>query len=491
MTAPSDLITAATVGTAHRSIDLAALPDPLRPDPIGDDVAAALLDAAALCAVARRTLLPTVPDPVGTPIRPVSERLEVVPDVVRQVLSRVSNQPAILLEALSLIRRAGLRLPPELVPGLLDDARPDVVSATQPVAGEIGRLLIGKNPRWVASPAPDPADRTDWDEGTTVQRVQWLRALRRVDPAGARNLLKASFSAENAGNRAELLSVLGDGLSSADEEFLQTAVADRSRAVVATAMELLGRLPGSALRRDMRTLAARHLTIGHRLLRTTVHITSPSGQEFDPWPLPDGDPWTVLLSRIDPAEWPQIFGGDLLKLIAADTDALQPLLPGFRRAAIAFGRSGLAQTLITGMFSRVGLKAPPVIDDALWAVLDPSDAAVLLDRLLTRPQTRPDQVTTAATALAVPWPGAVARRLARWLPAGGHGGAPAPRQLWDLLARATALSDCRELADLLRAEMAAATGDHRSMLTTRASNAANLLTLRALLYETLDGPGGK
>ena len=67
--------------------------------------------------------------------QPVSERLPVVPDVVRQVLTRVANQPAILLEALTLIRRAGLRLPPELVPGLLDDARAEVVAATRPVAG--------------------------------------------------------------------------------------------------------------------------------------------------------------------------------------------------------------------------------------------------------------------------------------------------------------------------------------------------------------------
>ncbi len=41
------------------------------------------------------------------------------------------------------------------------------------------------------------------------------------------------------------------------------------------------------------------------------------------------------------------------------------------------------------------------------------------------------------------------------------------------------------MADLARAAMTDATGDHGSALTTRASNAANLLTLRAVLYETL------
>jgi hypothetical protein len=41
------------------------------------------------------------------------------------------------------------------------------------------------------------------------------------------------------------------------------------------------------------------------------------------------------------------------------------------------------------------------------------------------------------------------------------------------------------MADLARSAMKDATGEHVSALTTRASNAANLLTLRAVLYETL------
>jgi len=68
--------------------------------------------------------------------------------------------------------------------------------------------------------------------------------------------------------------------------------------------------------------------------------------------------------------------------------------------------------------------------------------------------------------------------------------------MWDLWATATALPDCREMADFARSVMTDATGDHGPALTTRASNAANLLTLRAVLYETLPYenicvPGGK
>lgn len=421
----------------------------------------------------------------------MSERLPIVPTIVRQVLSRVANQSVVLLEALALIRQAGLRLPPETVPGLLDDPRVEVVAATRPVAGEIGCLLMRKNPRWAPPAVPDPADRTGWDDGTTAQRRAWLRALRQLDPAAARNLLAEAMPAESAGNRAELLAVLAQGLSGEDEEFLLAAVGDRSRSVVMAAITLLTQLPDSALRRDMRMLASRHLTLGRRLLRATVTITQLSSQDFDPWPIPESDPWTVLISRIDPAEWPQIFGGDLLKLIADGTQALDPLWAGFRLAAIDFRHAGLAQLLISGMFIRAGLKAPPTVDSALWAVLNPADATTMMDRLLSRPLARPDLVATAASALASPWPVALSRRIGRWLPTGGQAGAPAPRPLWDLWARASALPDCRELADLARSGMAAASGDHGTTLTTRASGAANLLTLRAVLFETLCAPGGK
>jgi hypothetical protein len=329
-----------------------------------------------------------------------------------------------------------------------------------------------------------------WDEGTSAQRLEWLRALRNADPAGARNVLMDSWSRESANNRAEFLGVLADGLSDADQDFLQAAVADRSRVVSEAAITLLTKLPDSALSRDMRTLAARHLVINRRLLRTTVKLTPLNTPDFAPWPIPAGDPWTALLSRIDPAAWPRIFGGDLLRLIAGGSTELDPLQSGFRLAAIAFRDAGLAKVLLTRKFEWVGPKMAPIVDHALWALLSPADATTQLDRLLNHPLTLHGHVTTAATALVRPWPAALARRLAQWLPSGGSAGAPAPRPLWDLWATATALPDCREMADLARSAIAGATGDHASALTTRARNAANLLTLRAVLYETLCVNGG-
>ena len=487
-TARSDLIAAATVGIAHRSIDLAALPAPLRPDPLPTDPAAALLDAAALSALARRTVPPSVPAAAGPPVLPASETLPVIPPVIAQVLIRVANQPGILLETLTLIGKAELRLPAELVPGLLDDARPEVISAARPVSGEIGRFLMTKNPRWTAPQQPDPADRTMWDEGTTAERLAWLHALRAVDPDAAREVLAEDFSRESAANRADLLDVLKNGLSGSDLPFLEDAAQDRSRAVAAEASFLLIRLPDSTIRRKLRIVAARHVSIGRRLGRPTVTVSQLSIGELPPWSIPVGEPWTALMSRIDPAEWPQIFGGDLIELIADGAEELYPLHPGFRLAATNFGHGGLARALVIQTLTRGDPKTPPTVDRPLWAVLDPSDAVAMLDLLMGHRLMRPSEVAMAAMALPKPWPAALSRRFARWLRTGGSGGSPAPKSMWELWATTAALPDCRILIDLIRS--VPPTGDDASALTTRVSSAVKLLTLRAVLYENLCFPGG-
>jgi hypothetical protein len=485
----ADLLAAATVGTNHRAIDLADLPEPVRPDPVPADTAAALLDAAALTALARRTVPATRTAPAD-PIPVAAEPVPVIPDVVRQVLARIERQPVLLVEALTLIRRAGLRVPPELVPRLLDDGRPAVVTAARSVSGEIGRLLMTKNPRWAAPPAPDPADPTAWEEGTTGVRAEWLRALRRVDPAAARELMLDGFTVEAPAARAELLAVLGEALSPSDQDFLLTAVGDRSRAVVDVALGLLARLPDSPLRRDMRALAARHLAVGRRLRQTTVTVTPIRPDEFAPWPAPAGDPWTAVLGRVDPADLPAACGGDPIPLVAAGVDEQRPLLPGFRAAALAFADTGLARALVSAQLATASARIPPAVDPELWWILAPPDVRVLLERLLDDRRVRADQVDAILSGLSRPWPAALSRLLARWLPGGGAASGPAPRPLWDRWATAAAPADCRELAALARAIAEHATGEVASALVTRASHAATLFTVRAVLHETLCPPGG-
>ncbi|WP_395727476.1 DUF5691 domain-containing protein [Nakamurella sp.] len=485
----ADLVAAATVGTAHRAVDLGDLPGPVRPDPLPADPAVALLDAAALAALARRTA-PAARTAPKESTQPAAEHVPVIPDVVRQMLGQFQRQPVLLVEALTLIRQAGLRLPPELVPVLLDDGRPAVVAAARPVTGEIGRLLMTKNPRWAEPSPPDPADRTRWDEGALAERVTWLRALRRADPDAARNVLTDGFARESATTRAELLAVLGDGLSPADQDVLLTAAADRSRAVAERALDLLARLPASPLRRDMRALAGRHLSVRRRLRGPAATVTPIAPAEFAPWPPPSGDPWTALLGRVDPVDWPATFGGDPLPLIAAGADPLRPLTPGFRAAALAFGHAGLARALVSAQLAAASARVPPVVDPELWWILAPADARELLERLLDDRRLRPDQVEAVVSGMPRPWPASLGRLVARWLPSSGPANGPAPRSLWDRWATAAALPDCRELAALARAIAGRATGEAASTLVTRAGHAATLLTVRAVLHETLCPPGG-
>lgn len=494
LTPLAELVVAATVGTAHRPVDVAGLPAPVRPDPLPPEPAFALLDAAALAALARRTSPPLRPVPAACATTagaaatlPEPERFPGIPEAVRQVLGRLGGQPDVLVEALTLVADAGLRLPADLLPGLLDDPRPEVAAAARRVGGEIGRWLTTRNPRWAAPAEPDPTDPAVWDEGSTAARVAWLRALRRVDPAAARERLAHGLAREPAAARAEFVAVLADRLTAADEDLLVRVAADRSRPVADQSLELLARLPDSALARDMASLAARHLAVERPRWRTAIRVTRPGPDEFAPWPAPVGDPWAEVLRRIDPARWPQVFGADLLALVADGRPELEPLWPGFRLAAIGFGHAALAATLVRGQLVAATARTPPVVDPVLWAVLHPADVTDLLDRLLADRRVGADQVATLTGVFPRPWPTPLARRFAGWLPAGGSG-SPAPRTLWERWAGAVDLPECRPMADLVR-NLVAAT-DRPTPLVTRASTAVNLLTLRAVVYETLGRPGG-
>lgn len=488
----SDLVVAATVGTTRRGVDLDRLPEPLRPPgPVGEP-AVGLLDAAALAAVARRAVPPRVPaaDPATLCRPPVDER-PVIADAIRQELVRMRRHEAALLEALSAIDRAGLRLPPDLLPPLLDDRRPAVAAAAAgPVGGATARLLMAANPRWAPAAGPDPADSRTWHEGTLLERTRWLRARRRIDPDGARELLQDGFTREPAASRAELLAVLSVQLGPADQDVLLAAVGDRSHAVAGVAIDLLTRLPDSPLRRDMRVLAARHLVLRKRLLRPpTVILTDPRPEEFAPWPPPDHDPWTPLLGRIDPAEWPAIFGADLLPLVAGPE--LHPLRPGFRRAAVTFRHSELARVLIRQQLHMAASAGPtPVVDTELWAVLAPDHLVDCLERLLADNRVRPGHLSPLLGALPRPWPIAVSRRLGPWLATSGTVGIPAARGLWDAWAEGTALADCREIGALARQIIERASADQASTLVSRVSPASRILTLRAVLHGALPRPEG-
>lgn len=205
-----------------------------------------LLAAAATNVVYRRA---------GARPRTTPERLESAP---AETLPRCSPAAArrlagillggeagnVLDEWLELAHRAGVRVPEELLPELLDHARGERRAGVLAVAGARGRWLAGLGEGWAWAAAGEDI----WRTGGLEARRAWLQAERERDPAAGREVLEQTWGEEEPRARGPLLAQLRTGLGPADEPFLERALDDRRQEVRAAAADLLARLPGSALR---------------------------------------------------------------------------------------------------------------------------------------------------------------------------------------------------------------------------------------------------
>ncbi|MEU1419359.1 DUF5691 domain-containing protein [Kitasatospora sp. NPDC005751] len=357
------LHTTALLGTDRR---------PLPPPAAGDsaahlavdrtDPATALLELAALETVRRRA--GARPAPAGEAVTallaapaPEDHRPELPTPAARRLTlllgSRGAGSPGTLANLTELLpqwlataRARGFRPPAAAVPALLDAARgrtelrPDAVA----LAGPLGRWLAARNADWrfvlrtttdapagTAAPGgPDgpggaaaaaPGDHHLWHEGLFAERVTHLTALRRSDPAAGLALLVSTWPTERAEDRLLFLDALQDGLSLADEPFLEAALGDRSKNVRATAAELLSTLPGSTLAHRMAERARAAVRLSER--GTHLLVTPPT--ECDTAMQRDGIPLKSPTGRGERAWW---FG----EVIAATPLSLWPestgLTPG-------------------------------------------------------------------------------------------------------------------------------------------------------------------
>ena len=243
--------------------------------PPGGDVRS-LLDTAALQTVRRRAgaqaavpgrRLEAAP-PDGRPALPVAAESRLAMLLANRSLSGGSSGGRrgpgpdlgeLLPQWLEAANARGYRAPAPLLPALLDAARArtDLRAETLTFAGPRALWLARLNPDWkfalrdgVRRRAPEVAAdeaRRLWDEGLFAERVALLGALRQRDPAAGLALLESTWRTERAEDRLMFLDSLRQGLGPGDEEFLDQALADRSRTVRATAAELLASLPDSAL----------------------------------------------------------------------------------------------------------------------------------------------------------------------------------------------------------------------------------------------------
>ncbi|MFE0649039.1 DUF5691 domain-containing protein [Streptomyces sp. NPDC059534] len=366
-----ELVTSALLGTDRRPPAGLAGPGTAR------DVPGALLDAAALHTVRRRAGLrpgPAVPPPERAPADPRGPLPGAARVRLDQLLAgRTAPSPAgrrgaspdlaeLLPQWLSLANELGYKAPPAALPALLDAARArtDLRPQALRLAGPRGLWLARLNPEWKFAlrgtgaggrlPSPDDPDgvRALWDEGLFAERVALLAAVRTRDPAAGLALLASTWPTERAEDRLMFLDSLRTGLSDADEEFLEAALADRSRNVRATAAELLSALPASALAGRMAGRAATCVGLDRTagspaiaveaphecdaaMQRDGLMATPPAGRGERSW-------WLGQLVEAAPLScWPARFGGrgpeEIVALPVAD-DWQAELHAAWCRAAV-------------------------------------------------------------------------------------------------------------------------------------------------------------
>ena len=289
----SPLAQAAVIGTSARPFSSKALPSavaealPAQQETAegGDTGNAAdgtdvLLDAAAAHGAVHRATIPSIP---SSAVRdtgwPTSSR-PLAPEALRPVLEQIlasKPQQQLLATALGLVADCGWRLPAPLLVRILNEAayRHEEREAVLGVIDERAAAVLREHPVWgkrveplVSLPGGDSGDDSVWRLGTTAQRLAYFRRLRAQDPAAARTLMVASWKKEKAEAREGIVEALATGVGEADLPLLEMAITDRSGGVRQAAAQVLLHLPGSGLVQRAEALAASHMSVTKRFLRS-------------------------------------------------------------------------------------------------------------------------------------------------------------------------------------------------------------------------------
>ncbi|MFF4774337.1 DUF5691 domain-containing protein [Microtetraspora fusca] len=367
-----DLVSAALVGTDRR-------PVPGGRPPGGADTPVAppveLLEQAAVQVIrARAGQRPQR----GRPLPPAPQ--EIRPLVGRAAAVRLERilageQGRLLPEWLEIAAERGARVPARLIPKLLDlGARDQSIRVHLGVlTGTRGRWLAGLNSAWSYlrdEPTGGAGAAEMWEFGTGGDRRAHLAALRARDPEAARELLAVGWDKETPEDRAAFTRILADGLTMADEPFLEAALDDRRREVRQAAADLLTRLPESRLGTRMTERAGRLLVrdgdrlqarppkaCDSRMERDGVRARPPAGSGQRGW-------WLQQVVAHTPLTfWPEHFGLSPAEITAMEVgDWAREVRMGWTRAAILQRDAVWARALV---------EVEPLTD--LLAILPPAE----------------------------------------------------------------------------------------------------------------------
>ncbi|GAA4560057.1 DUF5691 domain-containing protein [Planotetraspora kaengkrachanensis] len=263
-----DLVSTALVGADRRSAS---------PGEVLEQAAVEVVRARA----GRRTHTSRPPAPAMEETRPLASRA--AGDRLARMLG--GEQARLLPEWLEAAAAVGVRVPAQLIPGLLDLGARDrsIRSHLGALSGARGRWLAELNSSWqylLAEAAGVPSGDV-WEFGTSGDRRAYLTASRAADPGQARELLEQGWDKETPEDRAAFVLVLSDGLGMDDEPFLEAALDDRRREVRQAAADLLTRLPESRLARRMTERSARLLVVDGGGLRAEPPKACDSTMERD------------------------------------------------------------------------------------------------------------------------------------------------------------------------------------------------------------------
>ncbi|HEV7963797.1 MAG TPA: SWIM zinc finger family protein [Actinoplanes sp.] len=417
---PPDLLAAALVGTARRPwtassvrvADRALTLTPASASQAGS--AAVLLEAAAAALTYRRAGVTPSAGHAPMPAAPAETDRPLPSAAGARLLRLLSDGGApggaqaaqeLLNQWLGAAARHGGFVPPEALPALLDAGRRNgaIRPALGKVAGRRGTWLAGLRAdwRWLLDEAPGgavPDDPAVWETGSGGERLAYLTRLRGADPGTARALLQGTWATEAPEERARFVAALASGLSQADDAFLEAALDDRRREVRDTALDLVRRLPGSALSRRMIERARAAVRLERRsfgrdrllvdppqaadpaLLRDGVAATPTRGTGIGAWLLEEilaGTPlstWTEAFDRKPP---------DVVDL-ARGHDWETPLMHGWAKAAIVQGDSAWAEALLDAESRKGAAGLREAVRWDLHLILPPAELGRLAAEALRR-----------------------------------------------------------------------------------------------------------
>jgi hypothetical protein len=251
--------------------------------------------------------------------------------------------------------RSALVLPPQWLPAVLDALKPSELEGIAAVLGRRAVWLAARNPAWRLRDVVAPPSEERWINGTLAERVGELTRLRATDADTARGWVEKTWEAESPDAREAFMRVLLNGVSVADEAFLETALRDKRKAVRTAASDCLALLPGSAhARRNLERIEPL-LTFDppgsgllSKLKKRRLHIALPAALDKDAVrdgiePSPPASRkigerawWLVqMISLVPPSHWTTRFGCDARTLVEAvtETEYSAELLSALTQAA--------------------------------------------------------------------------------------------------------------------------------------------------------------